>query len=60
VCEDRPVPRLRPTPIGIALTAWELWHRLPPQQRRQVLYATRKYGPRVGATLLAMRRARKL
>ena len=30
------MPRLRPTsPIGLALTAFEIWRRLPPRQRRR-------------------------
>ena len=57
LCEDRAVPRLRPTnPIGMALTAFELWRRLPPRQRKRVLEATRKHGPKVAAALLARSR----
>ena len=53
------MPRLRPTnPIGVALTAYELWRRLPPSQRKRLLKATRKHGPRLAAALLAKRRAR--
>jgi hypothetical protein len=36
-------------PVGVALTAWDLWRRLPPEYRRQILAATRKHGPRVAA-----------
>ena len=51
------MPRIRPTnPIGVALTAFELWRRLPPKQRKRVLEATRKHGPKVAAALLARRR----
>ncbi|HWH06107.1 MAG TPA: hypothetical protein VNT23_06695 [Gaiellaceae bacterium] len=54
-----PRPRLRPrTPLGLALTAFELWRRLPPSQRRRLLQATRKHGPRVASKLLAARRRR--
>jgi hypothetical protein len=57
VCEDVCVPRLRPTsPIGLALTAYEIWRRLPPRQRRRVLKATRRHGPRIAAALLARRK----
>jgi hypothetical protein len=57
VCEDAGVPRLRPTsPVGIALTAYQLWRRLPPRQRRQLLELTRRHGPRAAAALLARRR----
>jgi hypothetical protein len=48
------VPRLRPKvgPIGIALTAWDIWRRLPPRQRKQILNIARKHGPRVAARVL--------
>jgi hypothetical protein len=48
------VPRLRPKvgPIGIALTAWDVWRRLPPRQRKQILNIARKHGPRVAARVL--------
>jgi hypothetical protein len=36
-------------PVGVALTAWDLWRRLPPEYRRQILAASRKHGPRVAA-----------
>jgi hypothetical protein len=53
-----PRPRLRPTnPVGIALTAYELWRRLPPRQRKRLLEATRIHGPRLAAALMARRRA---
>ncbi len=51
------MPRLRPTsPLGVAMTAFELWRRLPPKQRRQVLEATRTHGPKLAAALLAKRK----
>jgi hypothetical protein len=53
------MPRLRPTsPIGIALTAYELWRRLPPSQRKRVLRVARTHGPKVAAAILARRRPR--
>jgi len=36
-------------PVGIALTAWDIWRRLPPEYRRQIMAATRKHGPRLAA-----------
>ena len=39
-------------PIGIALTAWDIWRRLPPRQRKQILNIARKHGPRVAARVL--------
>jgi hypothetical protein len=43
-------------PIGIALTTWELWRRLPPEYRRQIVRATRKHGPRILAELRRLKR----
>ena len=51
------MPKIRPTnPIGVALTAFELWRRLPPKQRKRVLEATRTHGPKIAAALLARSR----
>jgi hypothetical protein len=52
------MPRLltrRAGPIGIALTAWDIWRRLPPRQRKQVLDIARKHGPKVAAHVLQVR-----
>jgi hypothetical protein len=48
------VPRLtrRAGPIGIALTAWDLWRRLPPRQRKQIMNIARRHGPKVAARVL--------
>jgi hypothetical protein len=48
------VPRLKKRfgPIGIALTAWDIWRRLPPRQRQQVLQLARIYGPKVATRAL--------
>jgi len=59
-----PRPRLsrRFGPLGIALTAWDLWRRLPPKQRKQVLNIARKHGPKVATKVIQARaraRARK-
>jgi hypothetical protein len=42
-------------PISIALTAWDIWRRLPPRQRKQVLDIARKHGPKVAAKVLQAR-----
>ena len=59
--EDRSVARLtrRYGPVGIALTAWDIWRRLPPKQRKQVLNIARVYGPKVAARVLQARAAAK-
>jgi len=48
------MPRLtnRLAPVTIALTAWDIWRRLPPKQRQQVLKAARKHGPKVASTVI--------
>ena len=43
-------------PIGVALTAYDLWKRLPPKQRKAILQQARRYGPRV---IKAAARARR-
>lgn len=60
MCDDEAMARYRrPTsPIGIALTLFELYRRLPPKQRRRLLEATRKHGSRVAAAALKRRRRR--
>jgi hypothetical protein len=34
-------------PLGIALTAWDIWRRLPPKQRQMLLNQARTHGPRL-------------
>ena len=50
------MPRLNPLrrvgPLGVALTAYDIWRRLPPRQRKQVLDLARKHGPRVASNAL--------
>ena len=48
----------RAGPIGLALTAYDIWRRIPPTQRRQILAATRKHGPRLAAS--AVQRGRNV
>lgn len=43
-------------PVGIALTAYDVWRRLPPSQRRRLIEATRAHGPRIAGR--AAQRAR--
>jgi hypothetical protein len=43
----------------VALTAWDIWRRLPPRQRRQIMNVARKHGPKVASSVLkATARAR--
>ena len=48
------MPRVKPKvgPLGLALTAWDIWRRLPPRQRKQILNIARRHGPRVAARVL--------
>jgi hypothetical protein len=41
-------------PIGLALTAYDVYRRLPPKQRKQVLDLARKHGPKVAANAIKM------
>jgi hypothetical protein len=47
----------RAGPIGLALTAFDIWRRIPPAQRRRIMAATRKHGPRIAATAVKRGRA---
>jgi hypothetical protein len=51
------MPRLRPGPVGIAITLWDVWRRLPPKQRKQVLALARKHGPKAASKVIQMQRA---
>ena len=37
----------RAGPVGLALTAWDIWRRIPPKHRRTILKQARKHGPTV-------------
>jgi len=52
-----PRPKLtrRLGPVGVALTAWDIWRRLPPKQRKQVINIARKHGPKVARRMLQAR-----
>ncbi|MFN2468838.1 MAG: hypothetical protein ABR521_11990 [Gaiellaceae bacterium] len=60
------MPRLTPraTPVGLALTAFEVWRRIPPKHRRRILKQARKHGPKLAAKAVRhaakRRRARKI
>jgi hypothetical protein len=57
-----PVTKLlgrRAGPIGLALTAYDLWRRLPAKQRQQLLDQGRRHGTRI-ATQAAKQGASRL
>ncbi len=41
--------KLRPTPWALTIAAWDIWRRLPPAQRRQLLLLARRHGPKLAA-----------
>jgi predicted Fe-S protein YdhL (DUF1289 family) len=57
------VPKLtrRAGPIGLALTAYDIWKKLPPKQKRKVLKQVKKHGPTVarGAAAVARQAAKR-
>ena len=48
--------KLRPGPVGLAITLFDVWRRLPPKQRKQVLELARKHGPKAASKLLELQR----
>jgi hypothetical protein len=57
------VPKPKIGPIGLALTAYDIYRRLPSKQRKQIRDLAFKHGPRVAARALeaysAQRRKRR-
>jgi len=43
-------------PVGIALTAYDIWRRIPPRQRQQIIEVTRRHGPRIASEVTRRRR----
>jgi hypothetical protein len=49
----------RAGPVGLALTAWDIWRRIPKHHRRAIVRQARRHGPKVAAKLVQQgRRAR--
>ena len=49
----------RAGPVGMALTVWDLWRRIPPRHRRRIMHHARKHGPTVARQVMKYRRGRK-
>jgi hypothetical protein len=49
----------RPNAMGAALTAWEIWRRIPPQHRKRLLAQARIHGPRIAKQAVAAGRKRR-
>ena len=45
-------------PVGLFLTAYDVWRRLPPPARRAILAETRRHGPRVARAVASRTRKR--
>ena len=45
--------------IGLALTAWDIWRRIPKQHRRLLVRQARKHGPRIASKLVQQQQARR-
>jgi hypothetical protein len=46
-------------PVATGVFVWSLWQRLTPAQRRVLLEAARRHGPKVAAATVAAARARR-
>ncbi|MGZ4258004.1 MAG: hypothetical protein ACXVRE_09590 [Gaiellaceae bacterium] len=57
------MPRSRPLrgpgAVGLALAAWDIWRRIPPQHRKLIIGQARKHGPRIASSLLAAQQRRR-
>jgi hypothetical protein len=45
--------------IGLALTAWDIWRRIPKQHRRVIISQARKHGPRLATKLMQQQQRRR-
>jgi hypothetical protein len=45
--------------VGLALTAWDIWRRIPKQHRRTLVRHGRKYGPILAAKVIAQQQRRR-
>jgi hypothetical protein len=46
-------------PIGLALTAYDIWRRIPPKHRRRLIAEARRHGPRLAKAAAERRRRRR-
>ena len=51
--------KLRPAPVAAALALYDIWRRLTPKQRTQLVKLARKHGPTVAKKAMEFRRAGK-
>jgi hypothetical protein len=48
----------RAGPVGVMLTAWDIWRRIPPHHRKRIRQQVRKHGPRLAKEVVRRRRRR--
>jgi hypothetical protein len=46
-------------PVGLVLTAFDIWRRIPPKHRRRIVAEARKHGPRLAKSAAAKRQRRR-
>jgi hypothetical protein len=46
-------------PVGIALTAFDVWRRIPPRHRRRIVAETRRQLPKIAKAAAKRRRQRR-
>jgi len=51
--------RFRPAPLAVALTLYDIWRRLPPKQRKQLMALAQRHGPTVARRVYGMRKGRR-
>lgn len=51
--------RFRPGPLALGLGLWNVWQRLTPAQRKQLMKLIRTHGPKAAARLVELRRRRR-
>ena len=51
--------KLRPGPIAVTVAIMDIWKRLTPAQRRQIMGMVRRHGPTVMAKATELRRKRR-
>ena len=53
------VGKARPIPLVVALTLYDVWRRLPPKQRKQLIVLARRHGPTVATKVVGLRSGRR-
>jgi hypothetical protein len=49
----------RAGPIGLALTAWDIWLRIPPRHRKLIVKQARRHGPKIAARVIQSQARRR-